>query len=219
MKIDNTVIQNLRKDYQAAAFDLADAAPDPVVQFGKWFREALDAEVLEPNAMTLATASPDGVPHARIVLLKGVDESGFVFYTNYGSAKGRELEQNPRAALVFVWLELQRQVRIEGRVERVSAEESAAYFQSRPKGSQIGAYASPQSQPIASRQVLEDNVTRLTAEYAAADALPLPDFWGGYRVIPTQIEFWQGRSSRLHDRIVYTPDAAGEGWTRTRLAP
>lgn len=218
MKVDNTLIQGLRQDYQAAAFDLTDADADPFVQFGKWFAEALDAQVLEPNAMTVATASPDGVPHARIVLLKGYDEAGFVFYTNYGSAKAQELDQNPRAALVFVWLELQRQVRIEGRVERVSAEESAAYFQSRPKSSQIGAYASPQSQPIASRQVLEDNVARLEAAYASAEALPLPDFWGGYRVIPSRIEFWQGRSSRLHDRITYTHTTDGD-WIRERLAP
>lgn len=219
MTVDNTLLQNLRKDYQAAAFDLADAHTDPIVQFGQWFGEALDAQVLEPNAMTLATASPDGVPHARIVLLKGVDDAGFVFYTNYGSAKAQELSLNPRAALAFVWLELQRQVRIEGRVERVSAEESAAYFQSRPKGSQIGAYASPQSQPIDSRQILEDNVKRLEAQYAEAEALPLPDFWGGYRVIPSHIEFWQGRSSRLHDRIAYTRTTEGGAWTRVRLAP
>lgn len=219
MTVDNTLLQNLRKDYQAAAFDLADAHTDPIVQFGQWFGEALDAQVLEPNAMTLATASPDGVPHARIVLLKGMDDAGFVFYTNYGSAKAQELSLNPRAALAFVWLELQRQVRIEGRVERVSAEESAAYFQSRPKGSQIGAYASPQSQPIDSRQILEDNVKRLEAQYAEAEALPLPDFWGGYRVIPSHIEFWQGRSSRLHDRIAYTRTTEGGAWTRVRLAP
>jgi len=215
--VDNQTIANLREDYQAATLDVSDVASSPFVQFGKWFQEALKSELPEPNAMTLATATPDGRPSARIVLLKGYDEQGFVFYTNYNSHKGRELEQNPQAAMVFNWLELQRQIRIEGRVEKVSPEESTEYFQSRPKGSQIGAWASPQSTIIPNRTVLENKVEELQEQYAEAERLPRPEHWGGFRIIPEVIEFWQGRSSRLHDRIQYTQ--AGGKWTIERLAP
>jgi pyridoxamine 5'-phosphate oxidase len=218
MEMDNSIIANLRQDYSVAALDRKDVAGNPFLQFEKWFEEVMQSDVLEPNAMTLATVSKSGQPSARIVLLKAFDERGFVFYTNYHSMKGQEMAKNPKVALVFLWLELQRQVRIEGRVEKVSEEETLAYFRSRPRGSQIGAYASPQSQVIKDRTILEENVSRLNKEYENAEALPLPDFWGGYRVIPTKIEFWQGRSSRLHDRIVYkvTED---NNWKIERLAP
>lgn len=211
-------IGNLRKDYGADTLELGDVNKDPLVQFGNWFEEALAAGVPEPNAMTLATATADGAPAARIVLLKGVDEQGFVFYTNYHSRKGEALAQNPRAALVFLWHGLQRQVRVEGQVEKVSAEESEEYFQSRPKGSQIGAWASPQSQAITEREELERKVAELEKQYAKAEYLPLPPNWGGFRVRPTLIEFWQGRSNRLHDRIQYTLQAEGS-WKIERLAP
>ncbi len=215
--IDKQTLANLREDYQAATLDVHDVEGSPFKQFGKWFQEALKSELLEPNAMTVATATPDGRPSARIVLLKGYDERGFVFYTNYNSHKGRELEQNPQAALVFNWLELQRQIRIEGRVEKVSPETSTEYFQSRPKGSQIGAWASPQSSTIPNRNVLETKVEELQEQYAKAEQLPRPAHWGGFRIIPEVIEFWQGRSSRLHDRIQYI-QADGK-WTIKRLAP
>ena len=218
MEMDNSMIANLRQDYSAAALNEKDVAENPFLQFEKWFQEAMNSDVLEPNAMTLATASTSGQPSARIVLLKAFDERGFVFYTNYHSTKAQEITENPQAALVFLWLELQRQVRIEGRIEKVSSEETLAYFQSRPRGSQIGAYASPQSQVIEDRTVLEENVSRLNKKYEDSEALPLPDFWGGYRVIPTKIEFWQGRSSRLHDRIVYKV-TADNNWKIERLAP
>lgn len=218
MSIDNTVIENLRRDYSSAALDITDVASNPFEQFGKWFKEALSSEVLEPNAMTLSTADKNGKPSARIVLLKGFDKDGFVFYTNYGSAKAAELLENPQAALTFLWLELQRQVRIDGTVEKVSCQESEKYFQSRPKGSQIGAYASPQSQVIEDRTILEKNVEELTAKYQDVDVLPLPDNWGGYRVKPTLIEFWQGRPSRLHDRMVYQRQE-NDNWKIERLAP
>jgi pyridoxamine 5'-phosphate oxidase len=218
MEMDNSIIANLRQDYSVAALDRKDVAENPFLQFEKWFEEVMKSGLLEPNAMTLATVSKSGQPSARIVLLKAFDERGFVFYTNYHSMKGQEMAENPKVALVFLWLGLQRQVRIEGRVEKVSEEETLAYFRSRPRGSQIGAYASPQSQVIENRTILEDNVSRLNKEYEDTEALPLPDFWGGYRVIPTKIEYWQGRNSRLHDRIVYkvTED---NNWKIERLAP
>ena len=167
--------------------------------------------------MTLVTASSNGQPSARIVLLKEFDQRGFVFFTNYESRKGQELAENPQAALLFCWLELERQVRIEGRVERVSAEESLEYFQSRPKGSQIGAWASPQSRAIPGREVLEEKIQELTARYQNEEVLPLPPNWGGYRLRPQQVEFWQGRENRLHDRILYTH--TGADWRLDRLAP
>ncbi|MCB0615216.1 MAG: pyridoxamine 5'-phosphate oxidase [Lewinellaceae bacterium] len=211
-------IRNLRKDYSAHTLGAGDVKESPILQFSAWFEEAVAAQLPEPNAMTLATSTLDGAPSARIVLLKGVDEQGFVFYTNYESRKGKVLSQNPRAALVFLWHELQRQVRVEGGVERVSMEESEAYFQSRPKGSQIGAWVSPQSQLIASREDLEEKAAALERQYARAEYLPLPPNWGGFRLRPTLIEFWQGRSNRLHDRIQYSLQA-NDKWKIERLAP
>lgn len=211
-------IENLRQDYRLASLDLPDVAPNPMEQFKKWFAEALEAKLPEPNAMTLATASPNGKPSLRVMLLKSVDYDGFTFYTNYKSRKAKDLEANPFAALCFLWLELERQVRIEGTIEKVSETESTAYFQSRPKGSQIGAWASPQSAIISDREVLEAKVTELMQVYENAEALPRPEHWGGYLVKPTLIEFWQGRSNRLHDRLQYTLQEDGN-WKIERLAP
>ncbi|MGZ3581954.1 MAG: pyridoxamine 5'-phosphate oxidase [Ktedonobacterales bacterium] len=210
-------LAEIRKDYRQRGLGEADVDADPFRQFRVWFDEAVSAGQPEPNAMTLATASRDGRPSARMVLLKGFDERGFVYYTNYESRKGRELAENSYAALVFFWVELERQVRIEGRVERVSAEESDAYFHSRPEGSQIGAAASHQSQVIASREVIERRAAELTAEYAGR-GIPRPNFWGGFRVIPDTIEFWQGCPSRLHDRLRYRRNDDGS-WTIERLSP
>ena len=210
-------IQDLRKDYTADTLLEKAIQGDPIEQFKAWFDQALQADVPEPNAMTLATADRNGKPSARIVLLKGIGQDGFVFYTNYQSHKGKELEENPQAALVFHWHQLQRQIRIEGRVQMISEEASTTYFQSRPKGSQIGAWASPQSQAIKSRELLEGNVQRLEEKYKDVEQLPRPLHWGGYRVIPDKIEFWQGRSSRLHDRIQYVKE--GMKWKVSRLAP
>lgn len=212
------MLLNLREDYNLDKLELGDLAPTPIQQFEKWFNFALSKNVKEPNAMTLATATKDGIPSARIVLLKGFDENGFIFYTNYDSHKAKELIENPKAALVFCWLELHKQIRIEGKVEKVSTEESTEYFQSRPKGSQIGAWASPQSQVIENRDILEKNVKDLNAQYADSEILPLPENWGGFIVKPTKIEFWQGRSSRLHDRLRYTL-TENEEWEIDRLAP
>jgi pyridoxamine 5'-phosphate oxidase len=211
------VSHDLRVDYARAALDEADVRANPVEQFDAWFQDALGARVPEPNAMTLATVGPNGLPAARIVLLKEWDDRGFTFHTNYHSRKGRELSANPRAALCFHWQPLERQVRIEGRAERVSREESERYFRTRPVGAQIGAWVSQQSSPIASRAELERLHRELTERFADAP-VPLPEYWGGLRVVPHSIEFWQGRPSRLHDRILYTRQADG-AWTRQRLAP
>ena len=202
----------------ASTLDISDVLTDPVAQFRQWFEEAQQSKVPEPNALTLATATSDGRPSARVVLLKGLLEGGFVFYTNFESQKGREMDANPRAAMVFNWLDLQRQVRIEGQVRRLSEEQSIAYFQSRPKGSQIGAWASPQSQVIDGRQLLEENVQQLKEKYASEEVLPKPPHWGGYVLLPEMLEFWQGRSSRLHDRIRYDQQKEGQ-WKIKRLAP
>ena len=210
-------VARLRTEYTRAGFAEADAAPDPVAQFRAWFEDALAADLHEPNAMTLATAAPDGKPSARVVLLKGFDERGFVFYTNYGGRKGGEIGRNPRAALVFYWGELERQVRIEGRVGCVSERESDAYFASRPRGSRLGAWASEQSRPVESREVLESRLAALEREYEGQN-IPRPPFWGGYRVEPEAVEFWQGRENRLHDRIVYRRTGGG-GWEIERLQP
>ncbi|BBU28304.1 pyridoxine/pyridoxamine 5'-phosphate oxidase [Burkholderia sp. THE68] len=212
-----TTLADLRKNYSRGALDAADVDPDPVRQFQTWFAQALDAKLPEPNAMTLATVDAEGRPSARIVLIKGVDERGFVFFTNYDSRKGRELLANPAASLLFHWIELERQVRIEGRVEKTSDEESDAYYASRPLGSRIGAWASDQSQPLESREALEAREREMVAKYG--DAPPRPPHWGGYRLVPDAIEFWQGRPSRLHDRIVYTRGDAGAPWRIARLAP
>jgi len=192
-------------------------APDPVAQFRIWWEQVLAARLLQPEAMTLATATPAGEPSARVVLLRGFDERGFSFFTNYDSRKGQELAANPRAALVLYWPELDRQVRIEGRVVRVSAEESDAYFQGRPRGSQLGAWVSPQSDVVPGREFLESRMEELTALHEAGQ-VPRPPHWGGYRVVPAVVEFWQGQPNRLHDRLRYRRLETG-GWTLERLAP
>ena len=213
-------LADLRQEYAQAALSRSHVADGPIEQFRDWFDEALDAEVHEPNAMTLATATPDAAPSARIVLLKGVDDRGFRFYTNYESHKGRELAQNPHVALVFWWPPLERQVRIEGRAERLPEAESTEYFHSRPRGSQLGAWASPQSRVVDSREDLEENLADVTAEYEGDETIPRPPHWGGYVVRPTTIEFWQGRPNRLHDRLRYCRDnPESTDWTLERLAP
>ena len=209
-------LADLRRDYASRALTETEAHDDPIQQFSLWFGEALKAELLDTNAMTLATASRDGVPAARIVLLKGFDETGFVFFTNYESAKARDLDDNPRACLLMFWAALERQVRITGTVSKTPADESEKYFHSRPFESQIGAWASAQSQKVDERAVLESRYAELAAKYAGMP-VPLPPFWGGYRVAPQSIEFWQGRKSRLHDRLFYL--RRDGRWERSRLAP
>ena len=209
-------IADIRKDYALRRLDESDVDADPFKQFHAWLREAIEAQVPEPTAMTLATAGASGRPAARIMLLKALDDRGFVFYTNYASRKGAELEARPAAALTFFWKELERQVRIEGAIEKVSAAESDEYFASRPLGSRIGAWASTQSATIESRQWLEARVKAAEAQHG--ESPPRPPHWGGYRVIPDWLEFWQGRQSRLHDRIAYTRGVGG-GWQVTRLSP
>jgi pyridoxamine 5'-phosphate oxidase len=213
----NISIADLRQNYTLTGLSEADADPNPFKQFQIWFEEAVAAQLPEPNAMTLATIAPDGKPSARMVLLKDFDERGFTFYTNYDSAKGQQLTQTPWAALVFWWAQLERQVRIEGRVEKVSVQESDEYFVSRPETSQLGAWGSNQSQVIASREVLEERFAQLKEKYAGQE-IPRPPHWGGFRVIPNIIEFWQGRPSRLHDRLRYRLLEDGS-WLRERLAP
>lgn len=208
----------LREEYYSQGIGKGDLDENPIVQFGHWFQEILQAGISEPNAMTLATATPDGQPSARIVLLKDYSPAGFTFFTNYESRKATELDTNPHAALVFFWPQAHRQVRIQGKAEKVAREISERYFQSRPLGSQIGAWASPQSKILENRQVLEDKVAELEAKYAGQDYLPLPGFWGGYCVVPTLIEFWQGRSSRLHDRFRYILNE-DKSWKIEQLAP
>ena len=193
-----------------------DAGTLPIHLFARWFRDAKRAGIFLPESMALATATPDGKPSVRFVLLKGYGEDGFVFYTNYGSRKAAEMDQNPEVSLIFHWTILQRQIRLEGTVERISSQESEAYFHSRVRGSQVGAWASAQSEPMADRKVLEDSVKKYEEKFKGTE-IPLPPFWGGYRLNPRRIEFWQGRASRLHDRIIFT--RAGEGWDRSRLYP
>jgi len=209
-------IADLRKSYERDALDEAAADPDPLRQFEHWLQQALQAQLPEPNAMTLATVGADGRPSSRIVLIKGCDARGIVWYTNYHSRKGRELAAHPCAALQFHWVELERVVRIEGRVERTTDEESDAYYASRPLDSRIGAWASPQSEVIASRGVLVANAAQVSARHLLNP--PRPPHWGGYRLTPDRWEFWQGRKSRLHDRLRYRPAEDG-GWIRERLAP
>lgn len=208
-------IADLRREYMRASLDEQDTDADPIRQFERWFHEARQADVPEPNAMSVSTVGANGRPSSRILLLKDMGPNGFTWFTNYESRKGRELAENPHAALLFFWVELERQVRIEGRVERVAAEESDAYFQIRPLGSRIGALASEQSRPIDNRQALEERFLHTEQQYG--EHPPRPAHWGGYRLIPDTMEFWQGRSSRLHDRILYTLHE--EGWRRQRLQP
>ncbi|HVK54887.1 MAG TPA: pyridoxamine 5'-phosphate oxidase [Burkholderiales bacterium] len=213
-------IADLRKEYKLASLNEADVAPNPIQQFGKWFNEALTAELPEPNTMTLATAgvTAEGVirPSARIVLIKDFDARGFAFFTNYNSRKGQELAANSAASLLFYWIELERQVRIEGEVEKLEPEESEAYFGSRPLLSRIGAWASPQSEVIQDRQWLEERFATMTEKFK--DTVPRPPHWGGYRLKPDIVEFWQGRPSRLHDRILYRLQSDGD-WKIERLSP
>ncbi|HLO38365.1 MAG TPA: pyridoxamine 5'-phosphate oxidase [Lacibacter sp.] len=210
-------IADIRRDYSLKTLTETEITENPFQQFADWWQQAIESEIDEVNAMTLATASLEGVPSARIVLLKGYDEKGFVFYTNYESAKGQELAENPRASLLFFWKELERQVRITGLVEKVSTQENDEYFLSRPTGSQIGAWASPQSHVIENRSWLESKVKELEVKFSS-EKIVRPSHWGGYRVKPVIIEFWQGRSSRLHDRIQYTLQE-NNSWKIERLAP
>jgi pyridoxamine 5'-phosphate oxidase len=213
----SSTIADIRKDYKLQSLSEDEAAPNAIAQFNSWWQEAVNSEIEEVNAMTLATASVDGIPAARIVLLKGFDEHGFVFFTNYESFKGMQLAENPRACLVFFWKELERQVRITGLVEKVSDLESDTYFNSRPEGSRIGAWASPQSQVIESREWLQEREKTYGKDFLGKP-LKRPAHWGGYRVKPVTIEFWQGRPSRLHDRLQYTLEGNNE-WKIERLAP
>ena len=212
-----TTIADIRKEYKLQTLSEKDIAKDPFGQFDKWWQEAIRAGIDEPNAMTLATASADGMPDARIVLLKGFDTQGFTFFTNYNSAKGMQLLENPRASLVFFWKELERQIRISGLVSHTSHKVSDAYFDSRPEGSRIGAWASPQSESIESREWLEGNEKKFQQEWAGR-LITRPPHWGGYLLKPVRMEFWQGRPSRLHDRLLYTLQTSGS-WNIERLAP
>ena len=213
----NMALEDMRKDYGLAGLLEKDLAKNPFRQFEQWFQEAEAAKITEPNAMTLATAGRDGRPSARTVLLKGCDGRGFVFYTSYESRKGRELDANARATLLFAWVAMERQVTAEGTVVRVSREESEAYFQSRPRANQLAAWASPQSTVVAGRAVLEESHRVIEKKYEGR-TIPLPPSWGGLRLVPESVEFWQGRRSRLHDRLRYRREAGGD-WVVERLAP
>lgn len=210
-------LEQMRREYRSGRLDEATAGDDPIELFRRWFEDVLRADLIEPNAMALATVGPDGQPAARMVLLKGFDARGFTFYTNYRSRKGRELHANPRAALLFWWPPLERQVRIEGTVEKTSPEESDAYFAARPRLSQLAAAVSPQSEPIASRVEIERAVFELERRYFGKP-IPRPEFWGGYRLKPSRMEFWQGGEHRVHDRLLYELEPDGS-WKRLRLAP
>ncbi len=219
---DSPQIAHLRRDYQLRALLESEAPTEPHALFAQWLADAIAAHqdkiIAEPNAMVLSTLSPTGQPRGRTVLLKGYDSRGFVFYTNYTSTKGNQLAASPLASLTFGWLELERQVCIEGSIEKVSLEQTATYFHSRPRGSQLGAWASPQSQVVPDRATLEQHLADTEARFAEQPVIPPPPNWGGYRLIPTVIEFWQGRTNRLHDRLRYTRQAEGT-WLRERLAP
>lgn len=217
MTIPNDVLANMRQEYKAKSLTEKESSGDPFKQFSKWFNEAMEAQIHEPNAMTLATVGPNNRPSARIVLLKGFDEMGFCFYTNYLSRKGKEISKNPFASIVFYWGDLERQVRIEGKIEKLSKERSEAYFHTRPVGSQLGALVSPQSQLLPDRMVLEKRLELAASEYEGK-VIPKPAHWGGYRVVPFAVEFWQGRPNRLHDRLEYVLMEKGK-WKIQRLAP
>jgi len=217
-KDEDQKVADIRRDYAREELSESAVKDDPIEQFINWFNQALSADLLDPNAMTLSTATEDGKPSSRIVLLKGVDEQGFRFYTNYSSQKGREIEENPHAALCFYWAPLERQVRVKGIVQKLSKEESREYFQQRPRLSQIGAWASKQSSKVASRQELEKNVREIKQRFEDRE-VPLPDFWGGYILKPLRIEFWQGRKGRMHDRICYERRDNESGWKISRLSP
>lgn len=218
--MDEALLAGLREEYTQGGLNEAEASADPFVQFRLWFEQALAAKLIEPNAMTLATVDAEGMPNVRTVLLKAYDERGFVFFTNYDSAKAKELAESAKAALLFPWLGLERQIKIRGSVEKISTAESLKYFVSRPFGSRLGAWVSHQSQVISSRQILEAKLEQIKAKFAKGE-VPLPSFWGGYRVVPASFEFWQGRPRRLHDRLQYTrlPADAQARWQIERLAP
>ncbi|GAA4297935.1 pyridoxamine 5'-phosphate oxidase [Nibribacter koreensis] len=211
-------LADIRSNYAKQILNVEAVDANPLRQFDAWMQEALQAKVEEPTAMTLSTASLQGRPSARIVLLKAIEDGGFVFYTNYESRKGQQLAENPFASLTFFWPALERQVRVEGKVVKVEPTTSDAYFNSRPRGSQLGAWSSPQSQTIESRKVLEDLELKYSQEFSQQETIPRPAHWGGYKLVPDRIEFWQGRPNRLHDRLLYHADAAGQ-WTIERLAP
>lgn len=210
-------LAELREDYRRGGLDERYCETNPILQFERWMKDAQAADLKEPNAMTLATATAEGRPSGRIILLKEVSDLGFVFYTNYTSRKGREIEANPFAALTFYWPELERQVRVEGGVQRLAREQSAAYFRSRPVGSRLGAWASHQSEILPSREPLDQKLAQLEHQYSGNNDIPVPEFWGGYCVLPDVIEFWQGRPNRLHDRLRYRK--SGDNWTIERLYP
>ncbi|MEM9857952.1 MAG: pyridoxamine 5'-phosphate oxidase [Bacteroidota bacterium] len=213
----STPIADIRAEYSKHTLEVKDVSDHPLKQFQKWFTEAQKADIHEVNAMGLSTVSKKGIPSSRIVLLKDIENDGFVFFTNYQSDKGRDLEQNPAASLLFFWKELERQVRIQGNVEKISKQDSESYFQSRPKGSQVGAWTSPQSTVIENRELLEKREKEIAEKYKNSDVLPKPEQWGGYILKPLKIEFWQGRPNRLHDRILYTK--MDHDWKINRLAP
>ena len=216
MKNNSDEIANIRREWSSRKLDESNVSSNPFGQFSEWMREAIDADILDPNAMTLATADKSGVPSARIVLLKSIDEKGLVFYTNYESKKAKDLLENPRASVVLFWKELERQIRVIGTVEKISQKESEEYFTTRPYESQIGAWASKQSSELKGRESLEKKFVEIKSKYPEGK-VPLPDFWGGFRIIPEQFEFWQGRPSRLHDRIAYFKEKVK--WKIVRLAP
>jgi pyridoxamine 5'-phosphate oxidase len=215
--MNSNEIAALRKDYTSKTLNIEDVDSNPMAQFATWFDEAVASQVTEPNAMTLATATLSGTPSARVVLLKGIEENGFIFYTNYESRKGQELQENPKASLLFCWLDLERQIRIEGTVEKIDAAKSDTYFHSRPRLSQLSAKVSPQSQIIESKSILENKLEALQLEFEISKEIPRPDNWGGFIVKPVAIEFWQGRRSRLHDRVLYK--CIDGRWVTSLLAP